>query len=654
MNYINNTFTKAKNVLVNTSVFFDGLLKNSRTTAIFVLDKSGTILEINEGVKRYYGYSPEDIIGEYFSILFTEEDIKKRKPELELKFALEKGSVADLNYIVHRNGSPVWTQGETISVTDDSGEIFLVKFVSDMDHQKLLEEIFIASEKKQSLLSGIFDSLPTGIEVFKSIRNEKGETTDFEYALINKAAEKLMRRPRKEMIGKRLLQEYPDFKKNGIYDTLYRVVESGKPENLEYFYNEQGFHNWYKSGFAKFCDGVIANFEDITERKYTHSELEKTTAFLLDTQEVADVCNFEWDMSNDQITGTPALYRLFDFKDQSTTLADFLDIVSGEDRERVRSTILNAKDKGTAVDIEFKTTLADGSVKSLFGRAKPLFNEHHELVKMIGTVVDITHFKKVEGELKKAESELNLVTSEQEERVHQRTEELLKANLHLKKIIEKLDKFANIISHDLRAPLNSLEGLIFLLGEEYREKALDEEGEEMIDLINTKIQNMKELIVHVLKSAKGVRKVKELVNQNLLIQEVIKNLNPPSHLNIIIQNQLPQVHYHRPSLVQIFQNLLGYAIRYMNNELRIIKICSIEYNAYYEMAIGVNSLGISKKNLENIFKQPEVPDADLTMENQGLRLSKVKQLVEEHGGKIWMEGGETSDTYFYFTIPKEQ
>jgi PAS domain-containing protein len=166
---------------------------------------------------------------------------------MEIRSALEKGAVSDLNYILHFDGTPVWSQGETVCVTDDSGEIFLVKIVYDMDHQKLLEEFFIASEKKQSLLSGIFDTLPTGIEVFKSIRNEEGEIIDFEYTLINKAAEKLMRRPRKEFIGKRLLEEY------------------------------------------------------------------------------------QWDMSNDQITGTPALYRLFNFKQQSTTLSEFLAIVSRED-----------------------------------------------------------------------------------------------------------------------------------------------------------------------------------------------------------------------------------------------------------------------------------------------------------------------------------
>jgi light-regulated signal transduction histidine kinase (bacteriophytochrome) len=139
------------------------------------------------------------------------------------------------------------------------------------------------------------------------------------------------------------------------------------------------------------------------------------------------------------------------------------------------------------------------------------------------------------------------------------------------------------------------------LGVEYKEKALDEEGEAILDLINTKIRNMKELIVQVLKSAKTVKKLNELVNQNILIQEVIKNLNPPPHLNIIIQNELPQVQYHRASLAMIYQKLLGYAIRYIDNELRIIKIICIEYNSYYEIAIGVNSLGTSKKKIWKVY-----------------------------------------------------
>jgi PAS domain S-box-containing protein len=72
MNYFMNRFTKTKDVLVNTSQFFDRLLKNSQATAILVMDKTGSILKINEGVSRVFGYAPDDMIGEHFSILFTE------------------------------------------------------------------------------------------------------------------------------------------------------------------------------------------------------------------------------------------------------------------------------------------------------------------------------------------------------------------------------------------------------------------------------------------------------------------------------------------------------------------------------------------------------------------------------------------------------
>jgi C4-dicarboxylate-specific signal transduction histidine kinase len=83
---------------------------------------------------------------------------------------------------------------------------------------------------------------------------------------------------------------------------------------------------------------------------------------------------------------------------------------------------------------------------------------------MIGTVADVTNLKKVQGELKKTETELNLVTSEQEEKITERTEELLMTNLQLKIIIEELDRYTFIISQGSQSTFKFFGGSGILIG----------------------------------------------------------------------------------------------------------------------------------------------------------------------------------------------
>lgn len=222
----------------------------------------------------------------------------------------------------------------------------------------------------------------------------------------------------------------------------------------------------------------------------------------------------------------------------------------------------------------------------------------------------------------------------------------------LQKKIEQLDKYAYIISHDLKAPLNAIEGLIFFIKEDYKDNPLDKEGEEMLGMMNFKVQDMKLMIDNILKTAKEENKVKEPVSLHNIAQEVIHTLNAPSHFHFFIQHNLPTVFANRTSIIQIFQNLIGNAIKYMDKKQPLIKLGFVNHNKYYQFCVTDNGPGISKEKQENIFNIFEIGHQNDQIESHGLGLSIVKQLVEELGGKIWVESEPENETHFYFTIPK--
>lgn len=115
------------------------MLVNSKLACILILDKEGVIREMSHGVEEQLGYSPDDLIGKHFSILFTEEDFILKKPWTELQTAREDGFAIDNNYIVHRNKSLIWCQGESI-VVDDEEEIYFVKYIYNINKQRQLED----------------------------------------------------------------------------------------------------------------------------------------------------------------------------------------------------------------------------------------------------------------------------------------------------------------------------------------------------------------------------------------------------------------------------------------------------------------------------------------------------------------------------------
>lgn len=221
----------------------------------------------------------------------------------------------------------------------------------------------------------------------------------------------------------------------------------------------------------------------------------------------------------------------------------------------------------------------------------------------------------------------------------------------LERKIEQLDRYAYVISHDLKSPLNNFEGLLNILEDEYGNRELDLEAKGIIEMMKVKINDMREMIDNLLKTAKEEKKIKEPVDLFMLVHEVVATLNPPKNFHIFIQHNLPAVMYHRASMLQIMQNLLSNAIKYMDKEHPLIRVGGTEYSGYYRVCVSDNGPGIPGEKHEIIFNSFEIAHTNKSIDSHGLGLSIVKQLVEESGGKIWVESEEGAETRFFFTIP---
>ncbi|QHT68761.1 sensor histidine kinase [Rhodocytophaga rosea] len=219
----------------------------------------------------------------------------------------------------------------------------------------------------------------------------------------------------------------------------------------------------------------------------------------------------------------------------------------------------------------------------------------------------------------------------------------------LEKKMDDLDKFAYIVSHDLKSPLNTITPLMELIQKD-RETILSQESKRMMKMAEDKAIQMKELIDQVLLSATEDSLQKEVINTNRLLDQILENLNPPAHISVYVQKNLPPMRYHKVSLLQIFQNLIGNAIKYMDKSQGEIKVSLIKQNSHYLFSIQDNGRGIERHLLERIFGIFEKGHNEV-IESSGIGLSIVKRIIEENKGRIWVESEVGIGSTFYFTIP---
>lgn len=125
----------------------ESILRNSDKTSILLMNQEGIILDINTAMTKTFGFGREDLVNKNFRILFTEEDQLKNLPEQELETVLKEGSALDENYIVQKNGEPLWCFGESICVQKD-GEELILKIIFNIHKQKVLETHLISKNEE--------------------------------------------------------------------------------------------------------------------------------------------------------------------------------------------------------------------------------------------------------------------------------------------------------------------------------------------------------------------------------------------------------------------------------------------------------------------------------------------------------------------------
>ncbi len=218
-----------------------------------------------------------------------------------------------------------------------------------------------------------------------------------------------------------------------------------------------------------------------------------------------------------------------------------------------------------------------------------------------------------------------------EEDLARKADELARSNADL-------EQFAYVASHDLQEPLRMVAAYTQLLAERYRGK-LDENADKFIGYASEGALRMQSLIQDLLAFSRVGRNGSGRVDCNAVIEEVLMTLGPAIQESgaVVTHAALPEVWADRSQMTQVFQNLVGNAIKFRGKEAPGISVQAEKAGQQWLFSVSDNGIGIAPQYAENIFVVFQRLHARTEYPGNGIGLAIRKKIVEHNGGKIWVE-----------------
>ncbi len=246
---------------------------------------------------------------------------------------------------------------------------------------------------------------------------------------------------------------------------------------------------------------------------------------------------------------------------------------------------------------------------------------------------------------------VNVVTVEVTER--KRMEEARRNEEELRRQNEKLQQFASLVAHDLKAPLRAVDAMSGAL-EEDEGGRLSAAGCDQLRLLRERVRRMSELIGGLLEYARAGRSGGEVgeVDTAALVAEVLQARGVPTGFTVSVAPDMPCLHAERAPLRQVFANLLENALKYHDRPDGHVWVSAREVGEYYEFAVADDGPGIPPEYHERVFQMLQRGPAPKEREGTGIGLAVVKRLVEGVGGHIGLESAPGRGSTFRFSWPK--
>jgi len=596
------------------------LLHGIQDYAIFMMDPRGQILNWNAGAERIKGYKAEEIIGYNFSCFFPPEDINRGRPEEVLRTTAASGRHEEQGMRVRKDGSRFLASLTFTALRDPAGNL---RGFSELSHD--------LSESKESgaKYRGLLEAAPDAMVVVNQCR---------EIVLLNLQAEKQFGYYRDELVGQKVTNIIPKgFAERLIADDLRTAADALAQQigtGLELIGRRKDgseFPIEIMLSSLESAEGILvtAAIRDISVRKAAEEHLAQMEGRYRGLLEAAPDAMVVVDQGGEIVLLNVQAEKQFGYRRDELVGQKMKSLIPEGFAERLTADALRSAEDALAqqigTGIELNGRRKDGSEFPIEIMLSPL--ESAEGVLVTAAIRDITKRKKAEA---------NLL---------QKVEELNRSN-------EELEQFAYIASHDLQEPLRMVASYTQLLSKRYKGK-LDSDADEFIAFAVDGASRMQRLIQDLLAYSRVGTKGNDLrdTSSEEALEQALINLRGAIEASgaQVTHDPLPTVLADEMQLVQLFQNLVGNAIKYQNPGVPRIHISAARNGGkQWTFSIKDNGLGIDPQYFEKIFGMFQRLHKREEFAGTGVGLAICKKIVERHGGSISVESQPGQGSTFRF------
>ncbi len=399
--------------------------------------------------------------------------------------------------------------------------------------------------------------------------------------------------------------------------------------------------------FATSSDGKIVFIDEDARLRWAEAaaegaRLKRTEQLMVDTQGVAHLGTWEWDIREPTAVWSDELYRIYGLtrREYTPSYEAYLTMVHPDDRQRVIDATNRVFHEHVAYSHDERIYRPDGSLRYLHTWAHPVLDDTGKLARLVGVCQDITDQKVAEEQVRQLNADL-------ERRVAERTRTLESS-------MRDVEAFNAMVSHDLRAPLSviSLSCSVLMQG---KSEPLSERVVENLNRIQRSVTYMTELVGDLLALAHvgNAPIARSEIDLTKLAEEVVADLRLATHKREATVAIAPNLRCSAdPGLMRAaMENLLGnawkYSSRIANARIEVGKTAIDGRDAFF---VKDNGAGFDMKEAHRLFAPFERLHKATDFEGTGVGLAAVHRIMDRHGGRIWAESEPDRGATFYFAL----
>lgn len=372
--------------------------------------------------------------------------------------------------------------------------------------------------------------------------------------------------------------------------------------------------------------GIIAIINEISEKKQKELTLQETSEQLRLATETGRIGYWKHDITTNISQWNDELFRMLGLKrdEYEANPETWRKIIHPDDRYKAFKNLERLFDGEEVRNIAFRIVRPDGEIRHISASGKGICDSKGNVIQGIGVNIDVTHLKKHEASL-------------------------LQKNTELEKINKALDTFVYHTSHNLRAPLANIQGLLEIL----ETKLTEQERNKFLDYARQNVNNLDKTIQSIIDYSYNtrVRKTATPVYVRELVESVIRSLSFMNHSpKVRIQNDIEEaicLISDSERLRMVFLNLISNALKYHDPQKPqpYIQINSKESGTCYQFEIKDNGIGIPKEQEEKIFEM--FVRATDRGRGSGLGLYIVREVVDLLEGKLFFTSSLGKGSSFF-------